>query len=280
MVCKVYICSCLLEKKTKKSWKHKWKLLQSETGLTSSFQSANLTATVWARFSYRYLTTANYMLHIDNCLPFCCKFTINCNATSNSLNRTWTVHSSTLLFITSTGEILWSSWSCTASHDRLSSQMTCFFLFILKPWWHLPVFKPTSDSLTKHHTPSLRLLLQLTSRWLCLLISSHTLLQKQSSQLEMETKWALCLHLECLAAMFVQYVGIVNSIVPKLIEKTKPATLGLSVYSIRLQELPGSISSTHELVICRQKVDWYHRTMLGWVLATCYFVAKLFRKNI
>ena len=37
----------------------------------SSLQIANLTATiVWARFTYRYLTAARGMPHVDDCLPF------------------------------------------------------------------------------------------------------------------------------------------------------------------------------------------------------------------
>ena len=68
-------------KKKKNSSKLRQKLLQSETTLMSSLQSANLTATiVWAKFSYCYLTTAHGMLHVDDRLPFSCKFTTNCNA--------------------------------------------------------------------------------------------------------------------------------------------------------------------------------------------------------
>ena len=73
------------------------------------------------------------------------------------------------------------------------------------------------ESLTKQHTPMLRFLLLLTSRWLRLL----TLLQKQSSQLDTETKWAPCLHFASLTAAFVQHVGIVYG-VPQLIENAKP----------------------------------------------------------
>ena len=54
------------------SSKLRWKLLHSETTLTSSLQSTDLTATiVWARFSYRNLTG---LPHVDDRLPFCCKF--------------------------------------------------------------------------------------------------------------------------------------------------------------------------------------------------------------
>ena len=60
----------VLEKK-KNSSKLRWQLFQSETTLTSSLQSADLTATiVWARWSYRYLTAAHGMMHIDDRLPF------------------------------------------------------------------------------------------------------------------------------------------------------------------------------------------------------------------
>ena len=76
-----------------------------------------------------------------------------------------------------------------------------------------------SDSLTKQHTGPLRFLLLLSSRWLA---TSHTLLQKQSRQLDTETKWAL---LGSLAAVFVDYVGIVYSTVPWLIEYTNQKSL-------------------------------------------------------
>ena len=46
---------------------HQRKLLQSETTLTSSLQSADLTASiVWARFSFRYLTAASGVPHVDD----------------------------------------------------------------------------------------------------------------------------------------------------------------------------------------------------------------------
>ena len=59
--------------KKNNSSKLRWKLIQSETTLMSSLQSAYLTATiVWARFSYCCLTAVSGMLHVDNRLPFCC----------------------------------------------------------------------------------------------------------------------------------------------------------------------------------------------------------------
>ena len=54
------------------------KLLQRETTLTQTLQSANLTTTiVWARFAYHYLTATNDMLLVNDHLQFCCKFTTN-----------------------------------------------------------------------------------------------------------------------------------------------------------------------------------------------------------
>ena len=74
----MYLYSLLISKNKSKL---RWKLLQSEITLTSSLQSADLTATiVWVRFYYCYPTATNGMLQVDNCLPFCCKFTTNCNA--------------------------------------------------------------------------------------------------------------------------------------------------------------------------------------------------------
>ena len=52
------------------------------------FESADLTATiVWARFSYRYLTAILGMPHVDDRLPFCCKFTkLQCKEVINFLS--------------------------------------------------------------------------------------------------------------------------------------------------------------------------------------------------
>ena len=103
----------------------------------SSLQSADLTATiVWARFSNHYLTTANGMPHIDDCLPFCCKFTANCNA--KRFTQHIIVHSQLVpvKFFKAGGMVL---HNLTRLTEHPNDVLCAFFRFTPKHWWHLPL---------------------------------------------------------------------------------------------------------------------------------------------
>ena len=62
----------------------------------------------------------------------------------------------------------------------------------------------------------------------------EALLNFKSIALTTHNNYFIAGSIKSLAAVFVQYLGIVNSIIPRLIEKTKPTTLELSIYSIQL----------------------------------------------